>query len=310
MKFSSERLYPGDIVEVKAPDEILQTLDVDGTLDHMPFMPEMVEFCGKRFRVSRRVLKTCIYGPIVTMLGFRTDDILVLDDLRCSGAAHDGCEKSCTIFWREAWLRKVDDPGVQSNTDGTGHQRLRSRLKTSTGPETYFCQASELLKVARPLSHWERFGTCIDEVRVRNCSAFEMAQRIGIWLLWRIRRIVLGEYARGTQKTTPVESLNLQPGESVEVKSIDNIRDSLNGTARNRGLRFFPNMRLLCGSRSRVRNRLDKIIVDGTGEMRQLHNTVYLEGSMCGCAHVAFGGCPRNEFAYWREIWLRRQADT
>jgi hypothetical protein len=21
---------------------------------------------------------------------------------------------------------------------------------------------------------------------------------------------------------------------------------------------------------------------------------------------VAFGGCPRGEFAYWREIWLRR----
>src|SRR2546426_3498404 len=54
---------------------------------------------------------------------------------------------------------------------------------------------------------------------------------------------------------------------------------------------------------------LDNIIVDGTGEMRQLKDTVYLEGSMCGCAHVAFGGCPRGEFAYWREIWLRRPAN-
>jgi hypothetical protein len=25
-------------------------------------------------------------------------------------------------------------------------------------------------------------------------------------------------------------------------------------------------------------------------------NTVYLEGSMCGCAHVAFGACSRHEF--------------
>jgi hypothetical protein len=137
-----------------------------------------------------------------------------------------------------------------------------------------------------------------------------MAQRIGIWLLWRIRRMVLGEYARGTQKTTPVASLNLQPGESVEVKSIGHIRDTLNDKACNRGLRFFPNMRLLCGSRSHVRNRLDKIIMDGTGEMRQLRNTVYLDGSMCDCVHVAFGGCPRDEFVYWREIWLRREVDT
>jgi hypothetical protein len=40
--------------------------------------------------------------------------------------------------------------------------------------------------------------------------------------------------------------------------------------------------------------------------MRQLRNTVFLEGSLCGCSCVAFGGCPRGEFAYWREIWLRR----
>src|SRR2546430_14286651 len=159
------RFRPGDLVEVKAPDEILQTLDAQGTLDHLPFMPEMVEFCGKRFRVSRRVVKTCFTGSISTMRVFGADDVVLLDRLRCSGAAHDGCQKACTIFWREAWLRKVDDLGVQANTDWTSHQRLQSRLKTSTGPQTYFCQASELLKAARPLSRWERLGTCIGEVR-------------------------------------------------------------------------------------------------------------------------------------------------
>jgi hypothetical protein len=306
MESSDERLYPGDIVEVKSPDEILRTLDEDGTLGKLPFMPEMVEFCGKRFRVSKRALKTCIYGPIVAMLGFNNADILVLDELRCSGVAHDGCQKACTIFWREAWLRKVDNLGVETNQDRTGHQRLQARLKTSTGPNTYFCQASELLKIASPLSRRDRFGSCIRDVRARNYTAFEMARSIGIWMIWRIRRIILGPYAHGTRKSTPDESLNLQPGESVQVRSIDDIRDSLNKKAHNRGLHFFPNMRLLCGSQSNVRSRLDKIIVDGTGEMRQLHNTVYLEGSMCGCSHVAFGGCPRKEFAYWREIWLRR----
>jgi len=306
MKSSSERLYPGDLVEVKAPDEILRTLDGDGALANLPFMPEMVEFCGKRFRVSKRALKTCIYGPIVTMLGFNTDDILVLDDLRCSGEAHDGCQKACTIFWREAWLRKVDDSSVQTNTDRTSHQRLQSRLKTSTGPKTYFCQASELLKVASPLPNQDRVKVCVRDVRAGNYSVFEMAWNIGTWVIWKIRRMIFGPYAHGTRKTTPDASLNLQPGESVQVRSMGDIRDTLNHNAYNRGLRFFPNMRLLSGSQGRVRNRLDKLIVDGTGEMKDLRNTVYLEGSMCGCAHVAFGGCPRKEFAYWREIWLRR----
>ena len=300
------RFRPGDLVEVKAPDEILQTLDAQGTLDHLPFMPEMVEFCGKRFHVSRRVVKTCFTGSISTMRVFGADDVVLLDRLRCSGAAHDGCQKACMIFWREAWLRKVDDAAVQSKSDPQGSERLRARLKTSTGPTTYFCQASELWKATDSLSRWERIGKCFSEVRAGNCSALQMAQRIGIWLFWRIRRKLLGEYARGSHSATPVESLKLRAGEWIEVKPIASITETLNETARNRGLWFSPDMRLLCGEQQRVKGRLDKIIVDGSGAMRHLGNTVLLEGSLCGCESIALGGCSRGEFVYWREIWLRR----
>lgn len=270
-------------------------------------MPEMIGFCGKRFQVSSRVLKTCVsIAPSTTMRVFKTNDVVTLDGLRCSGADHDGCQKSCLIFWREAWLRKVEDGAADSSVDWEGGQRWRTHLKTSTSPETYFCQASELFKVTNPLSRWGRFGKCFTDVRVGNCSAWQMAQRIGIWLFWRIRRVFFGKYARGTNKSTPVESLNLQPGELVEVKSMDGIIETLDERAFNRGLCFTPDMHLLCGERQQVERRLEKIIVDGTGKMRQVRNTVYLEGSHCGCSHVAFGGCPRQEFSYWREIWLRR----
>ena len=65
----------------------------------------------------------------------------------------------------------------------------------------------------------------------------------------------------------------------------------------------------LCGKQQRVERRIEKIIVDGTGEMRQLRNTVYLENSYCGCTYT-LGGCPRREFSYWREIWLRRSDNS
>jgi hypothetical protein len=149
---------------------------------------------------------------------------------------------------------------------------------------------------------------CISEIRAGNCGVLEMAQRIGIWLFWRIRRALLGQHARGNRKYTPAESLNVRPGELIEVKPLDGIVETLNETGRNRGLFFTPDMRLLCGQQKRVERRLEKIIVDGTGEMREVHNTVYLEGGHCGCAHVAFGGCTRREFSYWREIWLRRSS--
>jgi len=310
MRHTNSKLRPGDLVEVKSPDEILQTLGTDGTLDQLPFMPEMVEFCGRRFRVSKRVLKTCYYTKlgVAGFRKFRTDDVILLDGVRCSGACHDGCQKACMIFWREAWLRKVDATTVESEPAFADSERLRARLKTSTAPATYFCQASELLKATEPLSRWDRIKGCLGEVRVGNCSALEMGQRIGRWLFWKIRWKLLGPYGRGKNKSMPMESLNLQADEWVEVKSIKNIKETLNEAACNRGLVFMPDMRVLCGKRQRVERRIEKIIVDGTGEMRQLHNTVFLEGSHCGCVY-ALGGCPRNEFSYWREIWLRR-ADT
>jgi len=311
MKSVATSLRPGDFVEIKSPAEILQTLDNDGALDKLPFMPEMVEFCGRRFRVFKRVVKTCYYGTSSGMRKFPGEDVVILEGLRCSGAAHDGCQKACTIFWREAWLRRVEGARpAQSTISPESTRQLRARLKTTTGPKTYFCQASEILNATVELSYTERLAKSLSEVRAGNCGVFEMTHRIGVWIFWKIRKVLRGAYARGTQKSTPAETLNLQPGELVEIKPLDNISKTLDERAYNRGLYFTPAMGGLCGEAFRVKCRPEKIIVDGTGEMRQLRNTVFLEGSLCGCSCVAFGGCPRGEFAYWREIWLRRTQDV
>lgn len=304
----SARLRPGDLVEVKSPEEILVSLDAEGTLDRLPFMPEMIRFCGKRFQIAKRVVKTCTSGTKAgsSMRVFRADDVFLLDDLRCSGADHDGCQKGCTIFWREAWLRKIDNPAIAAEPAAKGKEQLKSRLKTKRDSQTYFCQASEILNATNHLSRPERFTKCLGEIQEGNCSTWQMVQQIATWLIWRIRRLFLGPYGRGANKSTPVESLNLKAGECVEVKPMAEITRTLNGGAYNRGLWFSPDMRLLCGHKQRVEKKIEKIIVDGTGEMRPLRNTVFLEGSYCGCPHVAFGGCSRREYVYWREIWLRR----
>ena len=45
-------LRTGDWVEVRSESEILATLDENGELDRLPFMPEMRKHCGKRFEVE------------------------------------------------------------------------------------------------------------------------------------------------------------------------------------------------------------------------------------------------------------------
>ena len=104
----SATLEAGDWVEVKSAEEIRRTLDGGAQLEGMPFMPEMLRFCGQRFQVSKRAHKTC--DTVDYIGGRRMLNALHLEGLRCSGDAHGGCNALCLIFWKEPWLRKVEGP--------------------------------------------------------------------------------------------------------------------------------------------------------------------------------------------------------
>ncbi len=186
--------------------------------------------------------------------------------------------------------------------------KLRARLKVSTDPKTYYCQASELFKSTQTLSRLARVGRYVYGLFIGNFNSQQMAQDLATWSFWSIHRTLFGEYPRGVNQSTPEENMNLQPGEWVEVKSEQEIIQTLDKHGQNRGLHFSPDMRRSCGKRYRVNRRLDKIIMDGTGRMARLRNTVALEGAECGCSYMGFGmgACARCDVAYWREIWLRR----
>ena len=55
-----QNLQPGEWIEVKSRDEILSTLDQNAKHRGLRFVPEMYDFCGRRFRVFKRVEKICI----------------------------------------------------------------------------------------------------------------------------------------------------------------------------------------------------------------------------------------------------------
>jgi hypothetical protein len=97
--------------------------------------------------------------------------------------------------------------------------------------------------------------------------------------------------------------LNLQPGELVEVKSLEQILKTLDEKGRHRGLVFTPEMRQHCGKRFRVFKRLELMFDEYHKSQRRLKNTVLLEGNFCTGTGL---GCDRSCFLYWREAWLRR----
>lgn len=292
------RFLPGQTVWVRDLAAILQTLDAEGKLDGLPFMPEMTRFCGQSFQVTCLPQKTCVEG-----VGFRgLTNIVFLDSLRCNGDAHDGCQRECLLFWNEAWLS--DKPPAQP----AANPAAVSQLKTRQG-ERYFCQSTELAGATSEY-HEERVGLGKKlRQHFRQLQRGEMRLTEFILILLKavgnrlkpLFGIDTSNTVVGQLHKTESFSLDLQPGDWVEVKSRKEIEQTLDVSGKNKGLLFDPPMLAYCGQRFRVASRLQKIILEETGKMIQLKNTVVLENVTCQA-----WGCPRANLHFWREIWLRR----
>src|SRR5689334_19126751 len=92
----NRNLRVGDVVEVRSEAEILATLDADGRIDGLPFMPEMLKYCGQRFSVYKSAHKTC---DTIEKSGLRRmKNAVHLEGLRCDGEYHGDCQAACLLF--------------------------------------------------------------------------------------------------------------------------------------------------------------------------------------------------------------------
>src|SRR5262249_38759673 len=142
----------GDWVEVRSREEILRTLDQNARLDGLPFMPQMLEYCGRRFQIYKRAHKTC--DAVGSLGGLKLPHGIHLEH-RCDGKAYGGCQAGCLLFWKEAWLRPVDAaartradkefaaqfPQATSRTE-SDVWRATKRCQQSGEPTRYSCQAT------------------------------------------------------------------------------------------------------------------------------------------------------------------------
>ena len=97
-------LKPEEIVEVRSETEIVATLD-GAKYKGLSFMPEMLKFCGKKFKVLKRVEKYIVEGTVGKRV--RMKNTVILDGAFCDGSWHGGCDRTCFALWREKWLKRV-----------------------------------------------------------------------------------------------------------------------------------------------------------------------------------------------------------
>ncbi len=314
-------LRRGDVVRVRSREEILATLDERGRVDALPFMPEMLDSCGRVFRVQASAHKSC--DTIHKTGGRRMQDAVHLEGLRCDGAAHGGCQAGCLLYFKNAWLERASEADL-GRTETTAPSALPSAIgsaptrcsmadleaATRVGDGTnsgsgadvvYACQTTELFRATSALPWWD-FRQYVQDVTTRNVSFGSMLNRLYFRLtanamqhvrgyrLWhalfdRVQRLI-GHRSfpiiQGQLKKTPSETLGLRPGDIVRVKPLEEIVKTLDVRNRNRGMAFDKEQAVFCGQRHVVQGRVDRIIDEASGRMMQLPNDcIVLKGVAC-----------------------------
>jgi hypothetical protein len=342
-KREGSQLKAGDWIRVRTKEEILATLDQNGELDGMPFMPEMLAFCGKRFQVYKRAHKTC--DTVFPVRGRRLQRTVHLST-RCDGKAHGGCQAGCLLFWKEAWLRlaptdesvvdgavpvKFFPGGLSTSLSNEADLGLRTMREEAGSPPAYVCQATRLPYATSKLCWWD-IRQYIEDYVSGNVSAARLTSGflfaayhslseagIGLgrpmrWLydrlcvLWGGRPWPRKSGVIPVGGKTPELQLNLQPGEIVRVKSLDEIMKTVTLDWKNRGMIWDPEMAPFCGNTYRVLRRVNQIIDEKTGKMIVMKNPcIVLDSVVCEARYNSCRMfCPRSIYPYWREVWLER----
>ena len=315
-------LRRGDTVQVLSPAEIYATLDDRGMLEGLPFMPEMLAFCGRRFVVNRRASKIC--DTMYTSRSRHMSETVLLEDLRCDGSGHGGCQAECRLFWKEAWLRRVGSNdrsraptvGDQAAADAlanvvTGNASRQTSADQQPMRLQYVCQATEHFRASVPLRTWDP-RPYVREYTSGNVGLWRFLSVVARALVQEpLRRLRFrGAFPlRGPHTEPPLRTpLGLRLGELVRVKTRDQIATTLTRDGVNHGVWFDDENLPYCGGTYRVRARITRLIDEHSGQLKELRNDwVALENVVCSGEHsLGRWFCPRAFPVQWTEEWLER----
>ena len=103
-----EPVQAGDWVRIRMSHEIARTLDKNSKNRGLWFDADMLKFCGQTFRVRGRV-QQIVDVATNAMVAMKTPCI-TLEDVHYTGEFQGFGEQHDYLYWREAWLQRVDPP--------------------------------------------------------------------------------------------------------------------------------------------------------------------------------------------------------
>jgi hypothetical protein len=218
----------GEFAEVRSFDEIVSTLDEQGKMDGLAFMPEMTRLCGRRFRVHARADRTC-----VEHIGKRgLENTVWLEGVRCDGSEHACCDIGCLMFCKEAWLKRVDAAPAATAPDPVAPVfTWRFSIKDETTGK-YTCQSTSLEGATRHLGLW---GNCLTHLRDLYYGNMNLARLGKVLFIYASLKLRVDVNGRNRSMLFTLDLLDLGSGRYEVERRIERCIDE--GTCQMRSVK-------------------------------------------------------------------------
>jgi hypothetical protein len=119
-----------------------------------------------------------------------------------------------------------------------------------------------------------------------------------------LRKKILEKKILDSREESCIDS-RLKSGDKVKVRSIEEIKGTLNRWNQLKGCSFMEEMWPYCGTTQRVLKMVEKFLDERDYLKKKCRGIIILEGVMCQ-GTKDFGLCDRSCFFFWREEWLEK----
>ena len=120
----------------------------------------------------------------------------------------------------------------------------------------------------------------------------------------KYRRRAKAEAPKQGIASVPITACFVEAGDRVQVKSLEEIQQTLDERGYTKGCKFMEQMKRYCGQEQRVAGRVEKFFDEARCRTLKCKDIVLLDHIYCDGSVVR--GCDRLCFLFWRTEWLRK----
>ncbi len=115
-----------------------------------------------------------------------------------------------------------------------------------------------------------------------------------------------GAEAGAEKPVSEVQAPELKAGDMVRVKSMEEIKATLNHVGQTKGCSFITSvMGPYCGTVQRVLKPMERFVDEREMRVKKCKGIVLLDGVICE-GTTSYGRCDRCCYVFWRKEWLEK----